>query len=167
MTAKKKVLSLVAAVLVIAVLGCIWWFVSVRKGPVDMNAKDLEQYWPYALVDGGAADFDVLAHCAPTEYDEDAKAQLYASRDLESFLYHCGSLTEIAVFDRDKDTVSINYESTDGMKIYLILSTDGTPVNAAVYEPQHDVCYVIDSPTEGYKYPRFRNSSGEFSPPER
>lgn len=168
---KKLVIAAVAVAALVIGAVCLWWFFPGDQRPVNMSARELERYWPYAApLDGEPMqDFDILEYCTPTEYKADIGVQLYTSYDLPKFLYRCDDLREIAVFDGAKDAVSINYVCYDGMEVYSTLYLDGTFGNAAVYDPQNDTYYEIYSATEGYKYTRFRNgpSGRKFYPPER
>lgn len=56
----------------------------------------------------------------------------------------------------------------DKVEVMVDLDADGAVVHAVVYEPKNDAMYEMYSPTEGYKYIRFRhNNNGVYYPPER
>lgn len=103
MTAKKKLViaALAVAVLVVGAV-CVWWFFPGDQRPVNMSAKELERYWPYAEELDKEADGDYRDYPDGVEVNADWKAD--------------GTLAHAAVYDPRNDTLYEFYSATEGYK---------------------------------------------------
>lgn len=100
---KKLMIAAVAAVVVLAVGAvCIWWFFPGDQRPVNMSAKELERYWPYA------SDLNRETAGDPQVYPDGVEVRVNWDSD--------GSIAAASIYDPRNDTYYEIYSATEGYK---------------------------------------------------
>lgn len=118
-TQKKLVIAAIAVVVLVVGAVCVWWFFPGDQRPVNMSAKELERYWPYA------ADLDQETARDLHVYPDGVEVCVNWDSD--------GSIAVASIYDSRNDTCYEIYSATEGYKYTRFRNG---PSGRTVYPPE-------------------------------